>query len=70
MSAAKVIVRAGLLAGALFGVAVWLFMNLVVLPLSATPPQSFLSGPWVAVLIAHVACVGLPIALLVRRGHR
>jgi len=49
---------------------VWLVMNLVVLPLSATPPKAFPSPIWIPVLIAHLTCVGLPIALLARRGGR
>src|SRR5262245_56358634 len=32
--------------GPLYGVAVWLFMNLVVLPLDANPPKSFPAPNW------------------------
>lgn len=53
--------------GALFGVAAWLVMNLVVLPLSATPPKVFPAPIWPWILAAHVLCVGLPIAFVVRR---
>ena len=56
--------------GALYGVMVWLAMNLVVLPLSATPPKAFPSATWVPVLIAHVLCVGWPIALITRKLSR
>lgn len=56
--------------GLLYGVAVWLCMNLVVLPLSATPPKSFPPPSWGVGLAAHLFCVGLPIALLVRRHGR
>jgi hypothetical protein len=49
----------------LYGVAVWFFMNLVVLPLSATPPKSFPAPGWPFILIAHIFCVGLPIAGIV-----
>jgi hypothetical protein len=52
--------------GPLYGVAVWLFMNLVVLPLSANPPKTFPAGNWLPVFVAHLVCVGLPIALVVR----
>ena len=55
------------LSGAVFGVLVWLFMNLVVLPLSATPPTRFPPAFWLPVLSAHITCVGWPIAWLVRR---
>ena len=54
------------LSGPLYGVAVWLFMKLVVLPLSATPPKLFLPPDWHLILLAHLTCVGLPIALVVR----
>jgi hypothetical protein len=54
--------------GLLYGVVVYLFMNFVVLPLSAfrqrTPPT--LSGRIIAALII-MFCIGLPIALIVRR---
>jgi len=56
------------LCGLLYGEAVFLFMNFVVLPLSAihrSPPFSIpllITGP-----IGHMFLVGLPIALAVRR---
>jgi hypothetical protein len=55
------------IAGPLFGIALWLVMQLAVLPLTATPPKSFPPPQWWVVLIAHLVCVGLPIALIVRR---
>jgi uncharacterized membrane protein YagU involved in acid resistance len=59
-----------LVAGVLFGAAVWLFMQLVVLPLSASPPKSFPPpAPW-PVIVAHLTCVGPPIALAARRFLR
>jgi hypothetical protein len=54
-------------AGPLFGAAVWLVMQLVVLPLTAAPPKSFPPPQWWVVFIAHLVCVGLPIAVVVRR---
>lgn len=51
-----------------YGLAVYGVMNAVVLPLSAIPftpsytPRSLVTG-----LIVHMLCVGLPIALVVRR---
>ena len=54
--------------GLLYGVAVYAFMNFVVLPLSAfpqrTPPR--LSGRIIGLLII-MFCIGLPISLIVRR---
>ena len=54
-------------AGLVFGVAVWLFMQRVVLPLSAVPPKTFPPPQWLPVFIAHLLCVGLPIAGVTRR---
>ena len=54
--------------GAAFGVGVYLFMNFVVLPLSAFPFH--LSYPWPRLLegfASHAVFVGLPIAWAVRR---
>jgi hypothetical protein len=54
--------------GALFGVAVYLFMNFVVLPLSAFPwklsypPMRLVEG-----FATHAMFVGIPIALCIRR---
>ncbi|MCI0487983.1 MAG: hypothetical protein L0229_15440 [Blastocatellia bacterium] len=52
--------------GALYGVAVYWFMQLVVLPLSAFPHKpAFALSVVVTGLIVHMLCVGLPIALFV-----
>jgi hypothetical protein len=53
--------------GTLYGVAVYIVMNFVVVPLSAAPRGPF-AWRMAAVLVAvHVACVGVPIAWAVRR---
>jgi len=52
--------------GPVYGVAVYLVMYLIVLPLSATAPPRF-NPPNVANgLFAHIVCVGLPAALFAR----
>jgi uncharacterized membrane protein YagU involved in acid resistance len=53
--------------GLLYGITVWLFMYLVVLPL--TFHRSFIHPAWaVAIgLMIHMLCVGLPISLVVSR---
>ena len=52
------------LSGALYGVAVFWFMQLVVLPLSAISFKQNFSRPIIVTgLIVHVICVGWPIAL-------
>src|SRR5688572_14520107 len=57
--------------GLLYGVAVYLFMNFVVLPLSAFPQRGTptLSGRIIGLLII-MFFIGLPIALVVRRFSR
>jgi hypothetical protein len=55
-------------AGLLYGIAVYFFMNLVVLPLSAVAKRPFVPSP--AMIVIHMLCVGLPIALVVRHLAR
>jgi len=56
-----------IIAGILYGVVVYLFMNFVVLPLSAVTRRPVpLSGRIIGMLII-IFCVGLPIAFIVRR---
>jgi hypothetical protein len=62
------LVRRPLAWGAAYGVAVYLFMNFVVLPLSAVAQRPFvITATAVTILIVHIVCVGIPIALAVRR---
>jgi len=64
----KFLVRHPVVSGLLYGVAVYFFMNLVVLPLSAFPHKiTFRPAMLVTGLIVHMLCVGLPISLLIRR---
>ena len=60
-----------IIAGLLYGAAVYLFMNFVVLPLSAVPQRAAppLSGRIIGLLII-MFCVGLPISVIVHRGER
>jgi O-antigen/teichoic acid export membrane protein len=63
------LVRRAIIAGALYGVAVYLMMYMVVLPLSAYRFK-FFNQPASAIVIGvliHIFCVGLPIALAARR---
>lgn len=60
--------RHAFVSGALYGIGVYLFMNFVVLPLSAFPHSLRYTLEALAVgLSVHVFCVGLPIALVVKR---
>ena len=56
--------------GLLYGVAVYLFMNLVVLPLSLVPRGTMTVSGFIIGLLTIMFCVGLPIALIVRRYSR
>ncbi len=64
----KELVDQAIVFGLVYGVAVFVFMNFIVLPLSAVPfkPPHTLDAVATAVLIL-MFCVGLPIALVVRR---
>jgi hypothetical protein len=56
--------------GVLYGVAVYFFMNRIVLPLSATAKRPFSIQMMIVGVVIHIFCVGLPIALSVRRFSR
>jgi hypothetical protein len=65
----RFLVEHAITAGLLYGVAVYAFMNFVVIPLSSVPRRGApppLSGRLIGLLII-MFCVGLPIAILVRR---
>ena len=54
--------------GPAFGVTVYLFMNFLVLPLSAVPKSSFSLGLFLNGVFGHAIFVGLPIAWFARRS--
>ena len=56
-----------LVAGPLFGAAVHLFMNFVVIPLSAIGPRPIVWVPFLAGLVVHLVVVGPSIAITVSR---
>lgn len=53
--------------GACYGIGVYVFMNFVVLPLSAVTRRPFSPGLAAIMVVIHIGCVGIPIALAVRR---
>jgi hypothetical protein len=64
------LVRRPILAGALYGAWIFAFMNLVVVPLSRTPPRTaFPMVPMIAELLGHMFLIGMPIALAARWGQ-
>jgi uncharacterized membrane protein YagU involved in acid resistance len=64
----RVLVERPVLCGLLYGVAVYLFMNFVVLPLSAIPFElSYTPAALATGMLIIMFCVGLPIALIASR---
>jgi hypothetical protein len=55
------------ISGVLYGVAVYFFMNRIVGPLSAARKYPFSFKMMVIGVVIHICCVGLPIAIAVRR---
>jgi hypothetical protein len=64
------LVERAVLSGVLYGAAVYAFMHLVVLPLSAVPPSPIDVAQQAGEFVEHWFCVGLPIALSVRHYSR
>jgi hypothetical protein len=58
--------RQAVISGVAYGLIVYGFMNLIVLPLSAAKPRHSLTGDLIQIGI-HLFVIGLPTALLVRR---
>ena len=56
--------------GLLYGIAVYTVMNFVVLPLSRVPPRPMTAVGTTIGLLTIMFCIGLPIALIVRRFSR
>lgn len=64
----EVLVDQAVICGLAYGIPVYLVMNLVVLPLSAVPFKiSYAPGNVATAALILMFCVGLPIALVVRR---
>jgi hypothetical protein len=61
------LVRHALFSGVLYGIAVYFFMNRVVVPLSGARKYPFSFKMMIIGVVIHIFCVGLPIALSVRR---
>lgn len=65
-----VLVRRPIVCGAAYGVLLYAFMNLVVIPLSRVPPRtSFPLVVLVSGLLVHMFFIGVPIALAARRAY-
>jgi hypothetical protein len=59
--------RRPVISGTMYGIAVYLFMYWVVLPLSAYHKAPFSISATIIAIVTHIVCVGLPISLIVRR---
>lgn len=62
--------RHRIIAGILYGIVVWLAMNMVVLPLSNTPPLSTNLASALIGMMVLIGAVGLPLAFLAARHSR
>lgn len=65
--ALPILLQQAALCGAVYGIAVYFFMNRIVIPLSHATKYPFSAKTMVVGLVIHIFCVGLPIALNVRR---
>jgi uncharacterized membrane protein YagU involved in acid resistance len=64
-----IMIRYAIASGVLYGIAVYFFMQLVVVPLSAFPHKGpFTVRGLVTGITIHMFCVGLPIALAARKS--
>ena len=61
------LIQNAVVSGALYGVAVYFFMNRIVVPLSAAAKRPFSLKLMIVGVVIHIFCVGLPISLSVRR---
>jgi uncharacterized membrane protein YagU involved in acid resistance len=53
----------------LYGFGVYIVMNMIVTPLSATPPIPAPTLPWlIEGILEHILLVGLPLGIIVRRN--
>ena len=58
-----------IISGILYGIIVWLVMNLAVVPLSYTPPLPFVLSKAIIAILILIFFVGIPIALVVHKYY-
>lgn len=66
----RFLVDHAIFSGILYGVAVYFFMQRVVIPLSKATRNPFSLKSMIIGIIIHIFCVGLPIALSIRKHAR
>jgi hypothetical protein len=64
------LVRRPLLWGAVYGIAVYVVMYRIVVPLSRFHARPFSWSAAAIAVVIHVFCVGIPIAVVIARGSR
>jgi hypothetical protein len=64
----KFLIQQALISGVLYGIAVYIFMYMVVLPVTFSRKFSSPVSAIITAVLIHIFCVGLPIALMVRRS--
>lgn len=65
----RLISKSWIVTGLLYGVLVWLAMNLVVVPLSSTPVMKHTTSGVITNMLILMFCVGLPIAWVTFRSR-
>lgn len=65
---APFLVDRAVISGVVYGPIVYFFMQLVVLPMSASARRPFSLKMTIIGIVVHIICIGLPIALLIRRS--
>ena len=65
-----ILLRRAVLAGMVYGIAVYFAMAHLVVPLSAVPKIPFSFSGMITGIVIHMFCVGLPTALVVRSMSR
>lgn len=66
----KLLSKNRIITGLVYGVIVWVIMNLVVLPLSNTPKLPFDAKQAAIGMAILMVCIGLPISLIVHKHYR
>jgi hypothetical protein len=62
-----ILTQQALVFGPLYGIAVYFFMNRIVVPLSGARKFPFSFKMMIIGVVIHIFCVGLPIALVIRK---
>lgn len=62
------LVQQAVFSGVIYGIAVYFFMNRIVVPLSAARKFPFSMKMMIIGVVIHIFCVGLPIALVIRKA--